>query len=320
MGSPFNGGYVSPSSVVGTGSGGLGLPGFHGQAVTSVLAIFLPYTIELVLFAFLVTSLVVFLIQRRTTAYPGHAADRTARVVTLLGYGIPLVLLGTLALFGAADALGGATSVSPICPKDSTFLDFYGSWPQPPCDPLYGTFNLDPIGFPLWLVQGYHSTPTGFPTLDALLHGNGWLALDTLFRMAVPALLLALVAIAAVFRFVRFASPRAKGLEFLRAARARGLPESTVLKRHAGRYTISQILPAYWPALFMVLAFLPLVEVIFNLWGVGRIYVDAIIGLPKDWDFGMIFGTLIAGALIVLCASFILDVLRAYVDPRFCLE
>jgi len=157
--------------------------------------------------------------------------------------------------------------------------------------------------------------------VDALLNGNGWLALDTLLRMAVPALLLAFVAIAAVFRSVRFASPRPVDLVFLRAARARGLPESRVLTRHAGRYTISQILSAYWPALFMVLAFLPLVESIFNLWGVGRLYIYAILGgRPQDWDFGVVFGILLAGALIVLLVSFVLDVLQAQVDPRFRLE
>src|SRR5208282_4969431 len=99
------------------------------------------------------------------------------------------------------------------------------------------------------------------------------------------------------------------------------LPESRVLTRHAGRYTISQILSAYWPALFMVLAFLPLVESIFNLWGVGRLYIDAILGgRPQDWNFGVVFGILLAGALIVLLVSFALDVLRAHVDPRFRLE
>jgi len=316
----FQWGYVSQSSTLGTGLGGLGLPALHEQTVTSVLAIFLPYTIELVLFAFLITLLVVFPILRRATAHPGHAADHTARVLTLLGYGIPLVFLGSFALFGAANALGGASSASPICPRDSTFLDFFGSWPQPPCAPLYGTANLNPVGFPSWLVGGYHSTPTGFPTVDAVLNGNGWLALDTLLRMAVPALLLAFVAIAAVLRSVRFTSPRPVDLGFLRAARARGLPESRVLTRHTSRYTISQILSSYWAALFMVLAFLPLVESVFNLWGVGRLYVYAIVGRPQDWDFGIIFGTLLAGALIVLLVSFTLDVLRAYADPRFRLE
>ncbi|HKN07656.1 MAG TPA: hypothetical protein VJ021_08715 [Thermoplasmata archaeon] len=126
----FQWGYVSQSSALGTGAGSLSLPAFHDQAVTSVLAIFLPYTIELVLFAFLVTLLVVFLILRRATAHPGQAADHMARTLMLLGYGIPLVFLVPFALFGAADALGGATSASPICLGNSTILDFIGSWPS----------------------------------------------------------------------------------------------------------------------------------------------------------------------------------------------
>jgi len=314
----FHWGYVTESSSLGLGDTEAGLPELDGQSVTSVLAAFLPYSIELLVLAFVIAAPVLIYLQRQSAAYPGRTVDHAARGLTLLGYGIPIFLLGTLALFGATLTLGGPDATSRICGAPNTvYLDFWGSWPEPPCASLFGTTNIGPVGYPNWLGFGYISTPTGFPTVDALLHGNDWLALDTLFRLALPALLLALVAIAATVRYARY-DPTP--FEFLRAARARGLPESRVVRRYAGRYTVSQMLAGYRPVLFVVLGSLPVVEVLFNLWGVGRLFVLA--AAPGtyppyfQWDVGLTFGTLLAGTLLVLLASFVLDVARAYIDPR----
>ena len=317
----FNWGYVSPESALGQGSTDSGLPMLAGQPVTTVISQFLPYTIELVLLTLFFTLLVVVPIQKRARAHPGGAADRTAFALTLPGLGFPLLIVGGLVLNAAAFAFGNPGAPSGICAgQSSVFLDFWGSWPQPPCTPLYGTTNLGPVGFPSWLHIGYISTPTGFPTVDALLHGYGWLALDTLARMVLPALVLAFVAVSVVFRSARYVSFERRDLEFLRGARAQGLPESEVTQRYAGRSSLAEVISGIGPALIMTLGMVPVVEVIFNLWGIGTLFVFAVIGGVRHWDPGVLIGILVVSALFVLVVRVVTDVVRAYLDPRFRLE
>lgn len=317
----FQWGYVSPYSALGTGTTGTGLPAFGGQPVTSVLAAFLPYSIELVLLTLLFTMLVVVPIQRRATAHPGRVSDRTAFALSVPGFGVPLLILGPLALMAATLAAGGPDAPSGICAGKSTvFLDFFGSWPVPPCTPLYGSKNLGPVGFPNWLLGGFHSTPTGFPTVDALLHGEVWLAGDTVARMIVPALVLAFLAVSVVLRTVRYTPVQREERTYLRAARASGLPESEVTGRLAGQSSLATITSAIAPAVAMTLCMLPVVEIIFNLYGVGVLFYLAQYGShypgQVSFDPAMLFGIVAACALIVLAVSVATDILRAYLDPR----
>lgn len=312
----FHWGYVSQGSGLGVGVAESGLPSLVGQPVSSVVAQFLPYSLELLGLTMLFTLLVVVPVQRRARASPGGVAERVARALTLPGYGIPLFLVGTLAFLGSMAVLGGAAAASPICPGNSVFQDFWGSWPTPPCPHLYGTANLGPFQYPAWLILGYRSTPTGFPTLDAALHGDGWLALDTLFRMTLPALVLAFVGVAVVLRYVRYTPYPNESFEHLRAARGRGLPESEVADRLAGRSSLAEVASGLGPAMVMILGMLPVVEIIFNLWGVGQLFTLSIVGGSNSWDFGVLYGTLLTCTLIVFVVCIVMDLVRAWLDPR----
>jgi peptide/nickel transport system permease protein len=318
----FNWGYVTPSSSLGTGETPSGGPEFAGQSVTHIFVIFLPYTVELLVLAFAIALLVAVPLYSRATARPGGLAEYGARALTISSFGTTLVVWGSLALAGATFALAGPAGIagpSAICGSTSTaFLDLFGSWPPPPCAALYGTTNLGPVGYPTWLQWGIISTPTGFPTVDAALHGQYWLAADTVFRMAIPALLLALVAVGAIFRVVRYAPTGRMDLEFLRGERARGLPESRVFPRQARRPSLVAILPALVPTIPWVLMNLILVEILFNLWGVGRIFAAAAVGGVNDWDIGVIFGTMLLFAYIIVATDVFASALRAHLDPRSC--
>jgi len=318
----FHWGYVAPGSGLGVGLAGAGLPALAGDSVSGLIGTFLPYTLELLLLTFALTLLVVVPIQRRARAWPGGWADHVARALTVPGYAISIVIIGPLVAFGVMDALGGAAAPSPICGSSSTvFLDFFRSWPEPTCKALYGTSNLGLFGFPTWLgLAGYQSTPTGFPTLDAAIHGDGWLALDTVLRMVLPALTLTWVAVAVVFRYVRFTPFEKEPFEFLAGARARGLPESDVARRLAGRSALSEVTSGLGPALAMVLGMLPLVEGYFGLWGVGSLFTYSVLGGSPEWDFGVMIGTILTCTLLVFLGSLALDLVRAYFDPRFRLE
>jgi len=317
----FNWGYVAPNSGLGGGETESGLPSFAGYSVTHLFAIFLPYSIELLALAFAIALLVAVPLYARASAHPGGWAEGGARALTISSFGTSFIVWGSLALAAATFALAGPAGIaapSTICGSTSTvFLDIFGSWPQPPCAPLYGTTNIGLIGYPAWLKWGIIGSPTGFPTVDAALHGQYWLALDTLVRMAIPALLLAVVIAGSIFRVVRYAPTGGMDLEFLRGERARGLPESKVFPRKALRHSLVAILPALAPTIPWVLMNLIIVETIFNLWGVGRIFASAAYAGPAGPDFGVLFGTMLLFAYIIVGTEVFAGALRVHLDPRY---
>lgn len=317
----FHWGYVTQTSALGIGATGTGLPVLAGQPVSVLMSQFLPYSVELLLLALLFTVLIVVPIRIRAKVNPGGPADRLAHALTLPGYGIPLFIVAILALFGCIAALGGPGASSPICGSHATvLLDFYGSWPIGGCTSLYGTTGLGPLGYPAWLLHQYRSTPTGFPTIDAALHGAGWLALDTILRMVLPALGLAFVAVAVVLRHIRFTPIERERVDHLRAVRGQGLPALDGTRRIARRSALADVASGLGPAFAMMLAMLPVVEVIFNLWGIGSLFVLSGATGTNLVDPGVLLGTLLTFALLGFAVNLMADVIRAYLDPRTRLE
>jgi len=313
----FQWGYVAQGSALGTGETGSGLPSLAGQSVATVLSEFLPYTIELSIVSLLIILVVSIPLGNLSAVYRNRPVDQASRVMSFSGYALPAFLLGSFILAGMTFALGGPAAPSAICGGSSTvFLDFFGSWPQPPCVPLYGTANIGPVGFPNWLTIGYISSPTGFPTVDAAIHGQYYLALDTLLRMVLPAIVIAYTTIAGLLRFVRNSMLEVMNQDFIRTARAKGLPESKVIKKHAGRNSLNVTITVLGLTFAGFITGFPVVEIVFNLWGVGRIYAYSVVGGVKDWDFGVLFGTTLLFTYLVVAANIIVDILYAYLDPR----
>src|SRR5208283_3431434 len=154
---------------------------------------------------------------------------------------------------------------------------------------------------------------TGFPTVDALYHGQGWLALDSIIRMTLPALVIAYGSIASLLRYVRNSMLEVMNLDFIRTARAKGVPESQVVRRHAGRNSLNVTITILGLTFAGFIGGFPIIELIFNLKGVGLMLAYSI--LPP-YDFGLIFGTTLLFTVIVVIANIIVDVMYAYLDPR----
>ena len=185
--------------------------------VVTVLGWYLPYTLELASISLILILIVSIPLGNLSAAYRNRSLDQAARVVSFSGFALPGFLLASVALFSAVELSGGLT---PMCHGlSANFFDWYGSWPQTACLP--GA----PTTLPSWIGPHLETSPTGFPTVDALLHWNTasgpYLAFESVKRMLLPALVIAYGFIARILRFVRNSMLEVMNLDFIRTARQR---------------------------------------------------------------------------------------------------
>ncbi|HEX2314304.1 MAG TPA: ABC transporter permease [Thermomonospora sp.] len=100
--------------------------------------------------------------------------------------------------------------------------------------------------------------------------------------------------------------------DFIRTARAKGLPERTVVTRHALRATLTPLLTIFGLDLGLLLGGAVLTEQTFSLKGLGALSLDGVIGS----DLPVVLGTVMTAALFIVVANLIVDVLYGVIDPR----
>jgi peptide/nickel transport system permease protein len=99
--------------------------------------------------------------------------------------------------------------------------------------------------------------------------------------------------------------------DYVRTARAKGLPERHVI-RHGIRAAITPVITAAGLDIGVLLGGVILTETVFNIPGIGRLAYDSII----NDDLPMIQGTVLVGAFFIVIANLIVDILYAFIDPR----
>jgi peptide/nickel transport system permease protein len=100
--------------------------------------------------------------------------------------------------------------------------------------------------------------------------------------------------------------------DYIRTARAKGLRERRVIGRHAIRAAITPIVTVLGLDIGILLGGAILVETVFNIPGVGRLAYDGI----QNADLPVIQGTVLFGALFIVVANLIVDIIYAFLDPR----
>lgn len=154
--------------------------------------------------------------------------------------------------------------------------------------------------------------PTGLTSINyASLSLLGKLA-DRAAHLVLPVLTLTLVLAAGVARYTRGQMLEVIHQDYIRTARAKGLPERTVITRHALRNSLLPVitlLGLYIPFLFSGTVF---VETIFSINGMGRVIVDAIF----QRDYPVVMATSFFFAVMVVVGNLLADVLYAVADPR----
>jgi oligopeptide transport system permease protein len=131
-------------------------------------------------------------------------------------------------------------------------------------------------------------------------------------HLLLPALALALPYTAYIARIVRAAACDTLAQPFIRTARAKGLPLRSLLLRHAARPTLVPLVSFLGPALAGVLTGSIVIEQVFGLPGIGRLFVTGAL----NRDYTVVTGiTVLYGALIIAC-NLLVDLCYAWLDPR----
>ena len=140
---------------------------------------------------------------------------------------------------------------------------------------------------------------------------SGWGGLfDT--QVILPALTIGVPGIAVFTRIMRASTLDVLGQDFVRTARAKGVPEHVVNYRHVGRNALIPVLTIIGFSLSGLLGGALIVELIYGIPGVGRFALDAIFAR----DFPVIMALSLNGAASLVIANLVVDILYAVVDPR----
>jgi peptide/nickel transport system permease protein len=135
---------------------------------------------------------------------------------------------------------------------------------------------------------------------------------DLLHHAALPALSLAIVLGAVVARHQRAAMREVRDAEFVRAARAKGIPERRILLRHALRNALVPVLTLGGVLLPSLVGGAFLVEKVFAWPGMGLLTVDAVLGR----DYHLVVGSVLVTSVGVVAGTFLADVALLWADPR----
>jgi peptide/nickel transport system permease protein len=153
---------------------------------------------------------------------------------------------------------------------------------------------------------------TGLYTIDALLDGNWRLFVQALHHLVLPALVLAAFNVSLLTRFTRSAVLEVVGNDYVRAARAKGLPERTVVLRYIVRGALPSVVTVLGLVFANVLTGAVLVEKIFSWPGIGQYAFQAAVNV----DVPAIAGVSLFVAVVYITVNFIVDVLYGLIDPR----
>ncbi len=133
-----------------------------------------------------------------------------------------------------------------------------------------------------------------------------------LTSLILPWLVLAAGFAAVYARVMRSSLIEAMGQDYIRTARAKGLPERQVVLRHGVRAALTPILTIFALDVGVLLGGAVLVETVFDIPGIGRLNYEAI----THADFPIIEGTVLLAALFIIVANILVDIAYAYLDPR----
>jgi len=247
------------------------------QPVTHDLGQYIPATAELAVLSILIAVVVGVGLGVVAAIRRNKLTDHVLRVVSLGGVSMPTFWLALVALY---------------------VFFFRLNW-------LPGTGRLDPVVTP-------PPTQTGLYTVDAVIAGQWSTAWNALQHLVLPALVLAAFNVGLLTRYTRSAVLEVISNDYVRSARAKGMPERIVVRRHVLRAALPSVITVIGLAFANVMTGAVLVENIFSWPGIGQYAYRSATTL----DLPAIMGVSLFVAVVYIVVNFSVDVLYGVIDPR----
>jgi len=131
-------------------------------------------------------------------------------------------------------------------------------------------------------------------------------------HMILPWTVLALLFAAIYARMTRNSLLDTLGEDYIRTARAKGLPERTVIFRHGLRASLAPIITMFGMDIALLVGGAIITESVFNIQGLGWLAIDSTL----NQDLPTVVGVVVVGAVAVVVMNLIVDICYAFLDPR----
>ncbi len=266
--------------------GNLGYSRSANMYVAEAIAARFPATLELTLFAIVPVVLGGIWLGSLAAMHHNRVIDHATRVFAIIGWSLPSFVFGIVLL-----------------------MYFYG---------VLGWFP--PGRLSTWADQIVLSSSfvryTGLNTVDAILNGEWAVFWDALRHLIAPTITLAYLWWAFILRITRSSMLDVLNKDYVRTARAKGLAERIVIRRHVRR---NALIPVATVAGLMVLGMLggvTITETVFDYKGLGLLTATA----AQQLDYTCVLGTTLFYGFILVIANLVVDILYALIDPRVRLE
>jgi peptide/nickel transport system permease protein len=258
--------------------GELGQSMTTGQPVAQELVRRLPASLELTLFALVLSLSVAIPLGILAATHQDRWIDQLCRFVVTAGVSLPTFFTGLLLVYVFYFLLG---------------------WAPPPLGRL-DILSLSPTHI------------TGFYLIDTLIDGDGEAFWSSLKQLALPAITLALFTLAPLARMTRAAMLQSLSSDYVRTARACGLSHSKVLRTYALRNALLPVITTLGMVFSFSLGANVLVEKVFSWPGIGSFAIEALIAS----DYAAVQGFVLAMALLFVALNLFVDLIYTFVDPR----
>jgi len=235
-----------------------------------------PHTIELTLAAIIIAALVGILAGIVSAIKQYSVVDHLAMVGALLGVSMPIFWLGLMLIELFAVRL-----------------------------------HWLPVDGRITLEAGYHFK-TGFYIIEAALTHNWPAFRDAVRHIILPATALAAYSTGLIARMTRSSMLEVIRQDYIRTARAKGVPESQVIFRHALKNAMIPVVTVVGLQFGYLLGGAVLTETVFSWPGIGSLAVSAV----QNSDIPLIQGTVLLVATVFVLVNLVVDIVYAFLDPR----
>lgn len=262
--------------------GDLGYSQSVNMPVAQAIKAYLPATVQLAVVTIVLVLFFGIWLGALSAVKKDRWQDVLVRLVSVGGFSLPIFVLGLLLL-----------------------MLFYGKlgWFPP------GGYSVA-TDMTVHLPSFHHYT--GFLLVDSLLNGNLRVFADVLRHLVLPAVTLCIGSFALMVRVMRSSMLEELGKDYVRTARAKGLPERAVVYRHAGKNAVIPVITLAGIQFIRLLGGTVIVETIFDYPGIGRFGVLA----AQQLDIAGIMGFSLMVAVLFVVGNLACDILYTAIDPR----